>query len=60
MRAVTIQECCHICEHYYNAENCPLYRTYNAAADMGDENFEEVAKYQVSCNNFLVNKKYVR
>lgn len=54
MKSVRIQECCHICEHYYNAENCPLYRTYNAAADMGDENFEEVAKYRVSCNNFFV------
>lgn len=54
---VKVLKCCAICNFLYDKEECPLYRTYEAANRYGDETFDESAKYKVNCYNFVLDEK---
>lgn len=47
---VTINKCCAICEHLWDKNVCPLYETYNAACEVGQETFDEWVKYRTCCD----------
>lgn len=55
---VTIKECCAICENLYDADKCPLFKTYNCAAEYCVDDFDKVAKYHVCCEKFETMGEY--
>lgn len=58
MKAITLKPCCALCGSLWDKEKCPLYETYNAASNYGDDTFDEKAKYAIRCDCFILNTKY--
>ena len=49
---------CAICQHLYDSTKCPLCAVYCSASDCGTDDFDEIAKYKVVCDEFELNQKY--
>ena len=56
---VELKKCCALCDHA-NREHCPAYFTVKAAEEVCNDNWEEVAKYEMVCDKFELNEHFKR
>lgn len=52
-----LKGCCALCEYVWDKNNCPMYKTYEAAHNIGEYTFDEEMKFRMICEEFEINSK---
>jgi hypothetical protein len=53
-KEIKVKACCAICENLWDNTKCPLYSTYDGAAQHGESSFDDWVKWKVLCDSFNV------
>ena len=54
----TLKACCALCEYLWDENNCPLFKAFEAARNIGDYTYNNDMQFRMICDEFEINSKF--